>query len=186
MNKIKTIFDRDWEGNRGVVNKPVVDLSNTVAYEKVDGTNIRITVRNKTCVRVEKRRNPTKLEKAKGIVDPWYIDADRNDPSDKYIFEAVDNTDPFNVIDGEWSAEAYGEKIQGNPLQITGHRLFIFSLEAERKKVQFDTAPKDFVALSEWLPKQKSKINPSCGIEGLVWWNVVEPIGKIKLKDFKG
>ena len=42
--------------------------------------------------RVEKRKNPDKIQKAKGMVDPWYIDADENDPQDKYIFDGIKNT----------------------------------------------------------------------------------------------
>jgi hypothetical protein len=41
-----------------------------MATEKIDGTNIRITLRNNTIVRVEKRRNPNKQEKANGITEP--------------------------------------------------------------------------------------------------------------------
>ena len=80
MEKIPTIFDRNWDGNRKVNEKLVVlefDFENAIATEKLDGTNVRITVRNHTVVRVEKRKNPSKIQKQKGIKDPWYIDAYR-------------------------------------------------------------------------------------------------------------
>ena len=96
MKKIQTIFDRDWEGKRGVVEKFVVDtnvLGAMTATEKLDGTNVRLTVRNHTLVRVEKRRNPSKLEKAKGVTDPWYVDASEFETQDKYIMDATKNTD---------------------------------------------------------------------------------------------
>ena len=188
MEKIPTIFDRNWEGNRKVNEKLVVpdfDFSNSVATEKLDGTNIRVTTRCNSVVRVEKRRNPSKEEKAKGISEPWYIDADSNDSGDRYIFEAVSNTDFSNVPDGEWSAEALGEKIQGNPLNIEGHTLFIFSLDTCREKVTYEGVPTDYAKLKEWLPLQKSKFGKDCGIEGIVWHNrTTGQMCKIKIKDF--
>lgn len=186
MKKIKTLFERDFKNNGRITDKAVAVLDNSyVATEKVDGTNVRITVRKNTVVRVEKRRNPTKLEKAKGIIEPWYVDASEFEAGDKYIYEAVKGTD-FSVIpDGEWSAEAYGEKIQGNPLKITGHKLFIFSHLETRAKHIIVGEPYDFNGLKEWLPKQKSTINPDCIIEGIVWWKNESPLYKIKNKDFK-
>ena len=80
MKKIKTIFDRDWDGTKQVIDKYVEGFSPDVlidakATEKVDGTNVRLTIRNHTIVRVEKRCNPSKIQKYNGIEDPWYIDA---------------------------------------------------------------------------------------------------------------
>lgn len=186
MKKIKTLFERDFSNQGKITQKPVVALNNGyVATEKVDGTNVRVTVRNHMVVRLEKRRNPTKLEKAKGITEPWYVDANEYSPEDKYIYEAVRGTDFSNIPDGEWSAEAYGEKIQGNPLKIVGHKLFIFSHLETRANHNLIGEPYDFEGLKEWLPKQKSTFNPEVGIEGIVWWEGQEPMYKIKVKDFR-
>lgn len=188
MEKIPTIFDRNWETNRKVNEKLVVenfDFDNSIATEKLDGTNIRVTVRNHIVVRVEKRRNPDKIQKAKGIVDPWYVDADEIDKADSYIFDAVKNTDFSSVPDGEWSAEALGEKIQGNPLNLVGHTLFIFSLAEWREKVKYENVPTDFEGLKKWLPQQKTKFGNDTGIEGIVWHNLkTGEMCKIKVKDF--
>ena len=103
MEKIPTIFERNWEGNRGVIDKIVVDIEkveSAVATEKLDGTNVRVTVRNHTCVRLEKRRNPDKIQKFKGIKDPWYVDADEFDAQDKWIYDALKNTDLTQITDG--------------------------------------------------------------------------------------
>ena len=189
MEKIRTIFDRNWEGNRKVNSKLVVtdfDFTNAIATEKLDGMNVRITVRNETVVRVEKRRNPNKMQKQMGIKDPWYIDAIESDKGDSYIFEAVKHTDLIGVPDGEWSAEALGEKIQGNPLNLSGHTLFIFSLDTWKKKVTYKDAPTDFEGLKKWLPIQKSIFGNDCEIEGIVWHNLeTGQMCKIKLKDFQ-
>jgi len=185
MEKIQTIFDRNWEGNKSVIDKKLVNVSDCIATEKLNGTNVRLTVRNNQLVRLEKRRNPTKLEKQKGMIEPWYKDADEYSPEDKYIFEAARNTDLSNIPDGEWSGEAVGKKIQGNELNLEEHTVFLFSFEDVLMKVKFDDIPTDYEELKKWLPEQKSKFGNNCGIEGIVWWKEGKPFGKIKKKDFK-
>lgn len=188
MEKIRTIFDRNWDGNRKINSSLVVkdfDFSNSIATEKLDGMNVRITVRNEIVVRLEKRRNPSKEQKAIGIKDPWYIDADKNDKADKYLFDAVANTDYRGVPDGAWSAEALGEKIQGNPLKLEGHTLFIFTLDSWKNRIVFEDVPLDFDTLKSWLVKQKSLFGNDCGIEGIVWHHPsTGKMCKIKVKDF--
>lgn len=188
MHKIPTIFNRNWETDRKVNAESVVpdfDFTQAIATEKLDGTNVRITVRNHIVVRVEKRRNPSKIQKKQGIKDPWYVDTDEHNKADQYIYEAVKNTDFSDVPDGEWSAEALGEKIQGNPLNLEGHTLFIFSLDTWRQKIIYKDAPTSFDALKKWLPKQKSIFGNDCGIEGLVWHHLkTGAMCKIKVKDF--
>ena len=184
MRKIKTIFDRDWEGSRKVIDKPLFDLSilkGGVATEKLDGTNVRITIRKGTCVRAEKRRNPDKIQKHKGIEEPWYVDATDGDPQDQYIFDGLKNTDLSKLPDGEWSGELLGKNIQGNPLNLENNRIVFFSLE---QAPVFENVPLNFVELKEWLPKQKSKYGKDCGIEGIVWHLENGEMYKIKLKDF--
>lgn len=72
MKKIPTIFERDWEGDKTVIDQYVqpFDFSTAIATEKLDGMNARLTVRNHLLVRLEK-----------SIVDPWYVDADEHYPS---------------------------------------------------------------------------------------------------------
>ena len=187
MKKIQTIFDRDWEGNRGVIDKYIDDslpriLESCVATEKLDGTNVRITVRNHKVVRSEKRRNPSKLQKAQDIKEPWYVDTDEYDPQDKYIFEGIKNTNFQEIPDGEWSGELVGKNVQGNPLNLENNRIFFFSLG---QAPHFENVPTDFQELKEWLPKQKSKFGNDCGIEGIVWHCTNGSMYKIKIKDFK-
>lgn len=184
MKKIKTIFNRNWEGDGKITTEMVVDkevLGISIATEKLDGTNVRITVRNHMVVRVEKRRNPTKLEKHKGIEEPWYTEATAGDPQDKWIFDGIDNTDFSEVPDGEWSGELLGTNIQGNPLNLPTNRIVFFSLG---QAPVFENVPTTFEELKEWLPKQKSKYGNDCGIEGIVWHSPDGQMFKIKTKDF--
>ena len=183
MEKIKTIFERNWEGNSGVVNKPIVtDFDGAVATEKLDGTNVRVTVRAHTAVRLEKRRNPDKVQKHKGIAEPWYVDASPYEAEDKWIYDALKNTDLSNIPDGDWSGEAIGTNVQGNPLNLEKNVIVFFTLG---QAPVFEDAPTTYEELKTWLPAQKSKYGNNTGIEGIVWHKDGKPFGKIKVKDFK-
>ena len=187
MRKIKTIFDRDWDGKKTCIDKYIDGFDGSVfgialATEKLDGTNVRVTVRNHSAVRLEKRRNPDKIQKHKGITEPWYIDASDGDPQDKWIFDALKNTDLSRIEDGEWSGEALGKNIQGNPLNLDKNLIVFFSLG---QAPEFENVPTDYLGLKEWLPKQKSRFGKDCGIEGIVWHCPNGEMFKIKTKDFK-
>lgn len=184
MRKIKTLFDRNWEGDRKCIDRIIIDrfdLLDAVATEKLDGTNVRITVRNHIAVRAEKRRNPSAIQKVKGVIDPWYVDASEHDPQDKYIYDGIKNTDFSIIPDGEHSGELLGVNIQGNPLNLTNNHIVFFFLG---QAPVFEGVPTYFEALKDWLPKQKSKYGNNCGIEGIVWHCKNGNMYKIKNKDF--
>ncbi len=185
MRKIPTIFKRDASQNGRIIDEYVVntaDLVGAMATEKIDGMNIRVTVRNFTVVRVEKRRNPDKIQKYKGILEPWYVDASESS-EDKWIMDAVKNTDFSAIPDGEWSGEAVGTNIQGNPLNLPTNRVVFFTLG---QAPIFPDVPTTFEELKAWLPVQKSKYGNDCGIEGIVWHCNDGQMMKIKTKDFTG
>lgn len=188
MNKIKTIFDRNWEGDKAVVNKYVdkfaeTAIKNGIATEKIDGMNVRATIRNGICVRLEKRRNPDKIQKYKGIEEPWYVDASEFDKGNQWLFDALKNTELKGLPDGEWSGEAVGPNIQGNPLNLPTNRVVFFTLG---QAPTFEDVPTDYEGLKAWLPIQKSKYGTDCGIEGIVWHCLGDgEMYKIKTKDFK-
>jgi len=187
MRKIQTIFDRDWEGNRKCIDQLAVNpqlLAGCFATEKIDGMNIRLTMRSGEVMRVEKRRNPNKEQKGRGITEPWYVDAHRSDKQDKWIFDAVDHTDLSHIPDGEWSAEAFGKNVQGNPLQLEHNRVFVFSCPGELKKIILPDAPTDYAGLKTFLHTQTSIFNKACSIEGVVWHDGKGNMFKIKKKDF--
>lgn len=186
MEKIPTIFDRDWDGNHGVIDQLAVDPDfwTGLATEKLDGTNVRLTVRNGSLVRLEKRRNPDKAQKNAGIVDPWYVDAHEDDPGDKFIWGAARNTGLVGVPDGEWSGEAIGPNIQGNPLAIEARTVVLFSIPAIRFALRLP-APHTYDELRTYLAEQHSTINSDVLIEGIVWHCDDGRAFKIKAKDFK-
>ena len=183
MEKIPTIFDR---GD----NFKVVDRVRTgcewvfegegAPTEKLDGTNVRLTLRSGQVVRVEKRRNPTKVQKQQGIIDGWYMDADQGAPEDRWLFEAVNNTDVAAWPDGEHSCEALGPKIQGNDLGLNQHRCVPFNLEIP----VYDVPERNFGALKAMLQNLDSRFAPGHTAEGLVFHHPDGRRAKIKRKDF--
>lgn len=201
MQKIPTIFERDRNGHRGVV--PTLSVSSlaiqyAVATEKVDGTNVRVTMRNGHYVRLEKRRNPPKVLKEKGVIEPWYVDTLPGSPEDHHIYAAVTGTLLSEVPDGEWSAEAVGPKIQGNPLGLDEHRLFFFDAdlpESVRVPVlkdvpqmwQAPSLPTSQAVLEWWFDALRAYLETTPShvgkgkMEGIVWRGV----GKLKLKDYR-
>ena len=192
MKKIPTLFERGADGFVTPVFAEVFDFSTATPTEKLDGTNVRLTVRAGTLARLEKRRNPTQKQKADGIIEPWYMDASGNDPADQFIWAAARNTDLTGVPDGEWSGEAVGPKIQGNPLHLPTLRVALFSLESERELLTLPDAPSPptFDNLRDWLPCAESRYSrrfssaSGVRIEGIVWhWSDGRMV-KIKTTDF--
>ena len=185
MEKIPTIFDRG-DGFK-VTNQhrkgcEWVFAGEGRATEKVDGTNVRITVRAGRVVRVEKRRNPSKIQKQQGIVDGWYVDADEFSKEDKWIFAAVKGTDVASWPDGEHSAEALGPNIQGNVLGLEKNLCVPFNLEIP----VYEVAPRTFDGLKQYLTQLESLFSPGHLAEGIVFHHPDGRRAKIKRKDFTG
>ena len=185
MEKIPTIFERG-EGFK-VVDKPRescawVFSGEGMPTEKLDGTNIRLTIRAGQVVRVEKRRNPTRAQKQQGIVDGWYIDAPVEDPTNRWIYEAVGGTDVSAWPDGEHSCEALGPKIQGNALGLASHICVPFNLEGEVPI--FKQVPRTFEGLRGYLSERESLFVPGHMAEGIVFHHPDGRRAKIKRKDF--
>jgi hypothetical protein len=105
----------------------------------------------------------------------------------------VPTRDLRGIPEGEWSAEAVGPKIQGNPLKLNAHRLFFFDLALpERVCVptlsgvpRWGGTEQDlYDGLRAYLVAARSHVNPEVGIEGIVWHGFDGYGGKLKLKDF--
>ena len=183
MEKIPTIFER---GENFKVTDRIrkgcewVFAGEGRATEKLDGTNIRITVRAGKVVRVEKRRNPSAAQKQQGVVDGWYVDADEFAKDDKWIIEAVRGTDVQAWPDGEHPAEALGPNIQGNVLGLEKNLCLPFNLDAP----VYENAPRTFEGLRAFLNTLDSKFSPGHLAEGIVFHYPDGRRAKIKRKDF--
>ena len=186
MEKIPTIFDRGADFR--VIDKPRagcewVFAGEGIATEKLDGTNVRLTIRSGHVVRIEKRRNPSKLQKAKGIIDGWYVDADENAPEDKWIVEAARCTTTVGWPDGDHSCEALGPNIQGNPLGLGALRCVPLRVEAHPLPI-YSCVMRDFAAVRSMLEHLDSVFSPGHLAEGIVFHHPDGRMAKIKRKDF--
>jgi hypothetical protein len=202
MEKIPTILKRDEKTKKLIAvfsdqfDRHMLDSGFVTATEKIDGTNIRLTVRNHLLVRIEARRNPTRDMKAKGIVHPWYRDvwvATADSPTAAAGTEAAASTNLEMLGDGEWSAEAVGPKIQGNPLELEEHTSIVFSDETVREGLAqpfpLELLSRSLTEIHEALKGLRSRLNPEAGVEGIVLWFddpecFPRPFGKLKVKDF--
>jgi hypothetical protein len=185
MEKIPTLFERD--DSFKVVDRPRAECAwvfggEGVSTEKLDGANIRLTIRAGQLVRVEKRRNPSKAQKQNGITDGWYADTDENSPADKWILAAAASTDVTGWPDGEHSCEALGPSIQGNPLGLAGHRCIPFNLTVP----EYGDAPRSYTGLRDYLSALDSSFAPGHLAEGIVFHHPDGRRAKIKRKDFAG
>ncbi len=183
MEKIPTVFDRGPDFK--VIDQvregcEWVFEGQGAATEKLDGTNVRLTVRAGRLVRLEKRRNPSKLQKQQGIIDGWYVDADEHDRQDRWIWEAARRTDLSGWPDGEHSCEALGPKIQGNPLGLEAHLCVPFNMEVPT----YEVARRSFTGLREFLARMDSRYAPGHLAEGLVFHHPDGRRAKIKRRDF--
>ncbi|WP_433273979.1 hypothetical protein ACQPZF_20485 [Actinosynnema sp. CS-041913] len=183
MEKIPTLFERD--DRFRVIDRPRADCAwvfegQGVGTEKLDGTNVRLTVRSGHLVRVEKRRNPSKAQKELGIVDGWYVDTAADAADDKWILAAARNTDVSGWADGEHSCEALGPRIQGNPLGLDDHLCVPFNVEVP----VYAEVPRDYRELRDFLSTLDSRFAPGSLAEGIVFHHPDGRRAKIKRKDF--
>ncbi len=183
MEKIPTLFDRG--PNFKVIDKVRTGCEWVVegqgrATENLDGTNVRLTIRAGQLVRLEKRRNPTKLQKQAGIVDGWYVDTIENSKEDKWIVEASNNTAFADWPDGEHPCEALGPKIQGNSLGLDDSVCVPFDLEIP----VYEDIPRTFESIRDQVMTLPSQYSPEHLAEGIVFHHPDGRRAKIKRKDF--
>lgn len=183
MEKIPTLFERDERFH--VIDRPRAECAWVfdgagAGTEKLDGANIRLTVRSGQLVRVEKRRNPSKAQKQFGIVDGWYVDTQDDAADDKWILTAAHNTDVSGWPDGEHPCEALGPRIQGNPLKLEEHLCVPFNLQAPA----VNDVPRTYHELWDFLATLDSTFAPGHPAEGIVFHHPDGRRAKIKRKDF--
>jgi hypothetical protein len=203
MEKIPTLFERDPTTRKVTAARAVElpELVGSLVTEKVDGQNVRLTVRHGELVRIEARKKPHKTQKerakaAGAVIDPWYREAwifGGEDPTkaDQYIVDAAGNTDLAAIPDGEWSGEAVGPAIQGNPLDLEQREVILFSYAptlVSRLGFTAEHGPNglELGELAEWMRDTRSLVSNGKPIEGIVLWQPGrewQPVGKLTAKD---
>lgn len=168
MQKIPTMYPRD-ETKKGHPVMPGVkpecawvEAGEGIATMKLDGTNVKIEGG-----KLFKRQKP----KAAEYDEAAYVEARRDDPSDKYIWEAFDALP--GKLDGIY--EAIGPKIQGNPEGKANHML-IRVVPPDQSLTAWGTFPRTFESLKLLLE--------TVPVEGIVFQHPDGRFAKIKRRDF--
>lgn len=181
MKKISTLFKKDPKDLGRVINEinpenNWVILGKGIATRKFDGTASAI-INGEIYKRydVKKGRNVPNgaipCQEADIITGhhPHWLKCERTKPEDKYFFEAFDKLE--NKENGTY--ELCGEKLQGNPEKIQGHKLIKHGSET-----LFLTSY-DFDYLKEYLS------NPLNDVEGIVFHHISDGrMCKLRKSDF--
>ena len=180
MKKIPTIFKRNPENPRELLNEPHPDClwvfnGEGVARRKYDGTCAMID-----CGKYYRRHTIQKNQNQTGRPDFIEVDydpvtgkrygwreIDKYDPDSRWHMEALNNMPISAMRDGTY--EVIGENIRNNAENIKGHLLVP---HRGTESYMIDT---DFNNLSKWLF--------NVDIEGLVFHHPDGRMGKIKKRD---
>lgn len=183
MQKVITLFKRDYEGTRLVFNELVegaewVTLGEGRATEKIDGTSCLIRDRKlyKRFDAKKGRRPPVNFEAAQDEPDPvtghwpgWVPVGDG--PEDKWHRAGFQNTTETSEIEDGTTYELVGPKVQGNKYGLAFHYL------RKHGDVTLDDAPRDFNGLKKYFEDHPQ-------YEGIVWHHPDGRLVKIKQRDF--
>lgn len=181
MKKIKTLFKRDFQGNR-----QVYDEVNPGCEWVINGDGVATRKYDGTCCLVRDGKLYKRYEVKGDRVAPPDFELVDSDPEtgksygwvqvgwgseDKWYREAITggNPDKTSLADGTY--ELLGPKVQSNPEHAESHYL-----KPHAKAEQYTNVPTDFDDLKQWLVDKD--------IEGIVWHHPDGRMVKIKKKDF--
>jgi hypothetical protein len=181
MKKISTLYKKD-PMNLGRVTNEInsenqwVFDGEGIATRKFDGTACAI-INGEIYKRYDVKKGRSIPEGAIACQEPdeisghhpHWLKCDRNKSEDKFFFEAFDALE--NKEDGTY--ELCGQKVQGNPENISGHKLIRHGIEV------LEIPDLSFEALKEFLS------DPEKDIEGIVFHHKSDGrMCKIRKKDF--
>jgi hypothetical protein len=167
VEKIPTLFERD-ETARGRPVTPTIKPESQwvaagegVSTRKLDGMNVKVVGGV-----LHKRQKSNE-----GVYDEAsYAPAHRDDPSDRYLFEAFNSATGWE--DGIY--EALGPRIQGNPEKCEQHTLV--RVVPLNPALVLEDVPRTFDRLREWLAAHD--------VEGIVFHHPDGRKAKIKKRYF--
>jgi hypothetical protein len=182
MQKIISLFKRDYEGTRQVFDEVVPGAEWVIAGEgkatvKWDGTCCRVTDQDGVSIlwrRYDAKHGKSLPEGFEAAQDPdettghWpgWVPCRRDNPADRWHFEAYDAATGLS----EGTYELVGPKVQGNPYRLEKHMLYPHGVDV------VTNAPRDFEGLKDYF-----SYTP---FEGIVWHHPDGRLVKIKRKDF--
>lgn len=189
MKKIPTLFERVYEGHKIVDIKNVITpgceeaLARGIPTVKYDGSCCAI-IDGKFYKRYDCKKGKTPPDGAIACCAPdpitghWphWVKVDENNPSDKWLIEAYNNSvkDGAKLVDE--TCEAVGPHFRGNPYNISYDILISHGMHIITNLYLTSNVHASFEKIRKYLSN-----NP---IEGIVFWLDGEPICKIKRTDF--
>jgi hypothetical protein len=150
----------------------VFDSKETIAVEKLDGTNVKIKVCDHKLEVVQNRLNPP-INLLRIDQDNWrYAEGVFNALSRKYISE-----------DGEYAGELLGPKVQSNRYLLDSHIWYPFDRTVGSLRYKsFDKYDRTFDNISSWfkdylkslfyMKYSKGKLLESLFAEGVIFYNL--------------
>lgn len=185
MQKIVSLFKRDYDGNRQIYNEIVpgaewVTLGEGVPTVKIDGTSclFKDGLLYKRFDAKNGKQPPADFIPAQDpdpITGHWPgwvpVNTISPKPEDRWHIEAW-NALGIAIFDGTY--ELIGPKVQGNPYGLISHE---FVKHGTWLFVGDDLPPRDFEGLRLWFEKHPQ-------FEGVVWHHPEGKMVKIKRRDF--
>lgn len=190
MQKIPTLFERDWDGNpKYVTRTPNPECSWVFAGEGVptikwDGTCVMLDNKGRWWARREVKREKEipagyvtiSVDPKSGKLMGW--EPIGQSSYAKYHAEAIVGG-VASEVESHFEPGTYellGPKINGNPDEFAGHLLIRHGWAPLTLRREATLAPRDYDGLAAWLP--------GLGHEGIVWHHPDGRMAKIKAKDF--
>ena len=148
----------------------VFEDPDTIAVEKLDGTNVKILTENGRLVGVQNRKN---------VIDPLQIIKGKTFLIEG-VFQAIGKG--YVEADGEQAGELIGPKLQGNPYMLDVHLWYPFTKtikhlsyrsfhEYDRTFDNWSSWFKDYL-FSRFFAKRKHTDAPNVFAEGVVFYNL--------------
>lgn len=183
MKKIPTLFERVYDGHKIVNVLPNITKGCEDAFlygkatVKFDGSCCAI-INGELYKRYDAKKGkpvPEGAIKCQEEADPitghlpCWVKCDKDNPSDKWFWEAYNNTEELTVDVADGTYEAAGKHFQGNPYNYEKDYLIKHG-ESEVEVVRTFDGVKEFLTNNI--------------LEGIVFWYNNEPVCKIKRTDF--
>ena len=174
MPKLESPFVRERINNKYIVTNKIAEGyewvfedENTIAVEKLDGSNVKLLTKDGRLVKIQNRKN---------VIDPLQIIKGQTHYLEG-VFQAIGKG--YVNKDGEQTGELIGPKLQGNPYELTTHLWYPFSKAVKHLSYRsFHEHDRTFENWSswfkDWLPSRftTKRGNKDIIAEGIVFYNL--------------
>ena len=150
----------------------VFEDKETIAVEKLDGTNVKILIKDKRLDTVQNRLNPP-IDLLRIDIDNWrFAEGILSTLSKKFIKQ-----------DGKYAGELLGPLVQGNPYKLSSHEWYPFEKSVDSLKYKsFEKYERTFDNLQSWFKdylkslyfakRHDLHLKESIFAEGIVFYNL--------------